>query len=305
MQMKMGFKRFNYSILAAAGLLLLNSGTVRAQLNLSMFQSNNQQLVEEAVQRGLMLVKQEYVVQDTVTGQKYGLNDQDDFGSWVSFCVLVKDGYVTSQRLIEPWKQDVQFQRRAGSLVPLRSSTSFRTVQDTQWQQASLLDPAEIFAMEDAGWVSVKDSCFAGEGFLLAESAGKREGWLVWLASDKADRDEWDAARLSLVSYRYQIDLSSENPMVESPKTDKSVIGGIYVEPVFDPIGVVRFELGGVLVKEGAAWQLLGVPEEYSQAVEETGALTPLTVSESDGASDANGDATDNQDNGKGKKRRK
>ena len=83
--------------------------------------------------------------------------------------------------------------------------------------------------MEDAGWVSVKDSCFAGEGFLLTESAGKREGWLVWLASDKADRDEWESARLSLVSYRYQIDLSSENPTVESPKTDKSVIGGIYV----------------------------------------------------------------------------
>ncbi len=52
-------------------------------------------LFEKSCSQGMILLRQEYQIEDTNTHQRYTLNNRSDFGSAISFAVLTEQGMIT------------------------------------------------------------------------------------------------------------------------------------------------------------------------------------------------------------------
>ena len=284
-------------------LLSGSAGSSFAQLfGTGIFSSSNQQLVEKAVQDGIVLLRQEYQLEDTLTMKRYTWDNRPEFGSAVSMCVLAENGYVVADRVLHPWESDSRFsQYRNTKYRPVLSKTYFRTVADSVYRAAGRPEPRfERNLSDDGGWVYAVDSLFGGKGFAADRASGEKDGWLVWLTADKDSED--DTAGLSLVTYRHKLTVeeSSERCEIPASTTLRSVIGGIYVVPQYRGIGEVVFALTGVVVPDGDRWQLLRIADSLSDdscAVEESeptpsddlqDALTP--VQQDDDSAETDGD---------------
>ena len=53
-------------------------------------------MVESSVRQGIMLISQEYQLEDTLTHKRYSLDNQEYFGKLNTFAVLTDNGIITS-----------------------------------------------------------------------------------------------------------------------------------------------------------------------------------------------------------------
>lgn len=249
-----------------------------------VFKSSETLLLEKTLSDGLLLIRQEYQLEDTLTLKRYTLDNRSDFGSVVSFAVLTEYGYITMNDIISPWERDSQYEQYNGSQYrPVLSKTLIRTVKDSTWCDAALISPQYVSQIKDSKWVEVQDSLYAG-GLSIDYSNGKKDGWIVWLTSEKNHND---SSALSLATYRQTLELSykdSDDIAIKSPNTNSNVFGGIYINPCFGRIGQIIFKVCGIIVKKNNSWVLLrctsGLSAEESFAEksdkDKTPALTPL-----------------------------
>ena len=81
-----------------------------AQWSQSIFNSPNQKMVEDAVKDGIILVRQNFQLKDTMTQQRYGRNHGDSFGSQYCIAAKVKSGLCVSKRFRNPWEYDDNYE---------------------------------------------------------------------------------------------------------------------------------------------------------------------------------------------------
>lgn len=260
---------------------------MHAQLGVNLFGSVNQQLIEDAVARGVLLVRQEYQLEDTVTLKRYTWDNQPEFGSSVSFCVLTENGYVISDKAIQPWEYDARFtQYRDSQYRPILSKTYCRTVKDSVYRAVGMLNLSQHQPLANKKWMRISDSLFNDKGFVLDSTVGEKDGWIVLLTAD--DPSQIDSTELSLVIYRHKLTVEAgvEQQDIPSVATQRHVVGGIYIEPQYRGIGEIVFALNGVLVHEEDSWQLLHINRVPGGAltVETQIPPTSLTPVESDTA---------------------
>lgn len=264
------------------GLLLGIAFGAAAQFSLGgLMRSSNQQFVEEALSQSLMVMRQEYQLEDTLTMQRYSWNKRREFGAAESFAVRTTTGYITHRDLLEPWQKDSHYAPyRGGNLRPVLTRTEVRTLKDSLWREVGIIAPMRQEPIENSSWCRVADTLFSQQGVRIELLMGEQEGWLVWLtASNEADLA---SANLSMVSYRHTLTLSQEKSSYEIPEpaAKEQPLGGIFVVPSFDGCGTITFLLQGVVVKEERGWSLhlLGetAPSEELATPIEEGELTPV-----------------------------
>jgi len=247
--------------------------------------SANQQLIENAVQGGIFLMEQHYLLRDTVTGECFGKNNQDSFGKVLSLGVKVKQGYCITNRAVCPWKYDADFKRYQGSIYhPFLSKSTYRELSDSCMAEIAITS----MPTDSVSCVFVADSVlFKGDGFELDDSCGKKRGWLVWITSEK-DMDVGDSVcSFSSVIYRKDMELveNQEEYPVEPSDFGQNVWGGIYVLPMQRGIGKLLFKLVGVLTKREDKWMMV-LPCQVTRELEEgakmdnENRLTPVCESE-------------------------
>lgn len=123
--------------------------------------------------------------------------------------------------------------------------------------------------------------CPAGthpDGLKIDSIPGAKNGWFVWLTSDKSLSD-LDSVRL--VSFRKEVEIPANGEVlsVEDPEIKEQVFGGIYVTPIQTGVGQLTLALSGVLVPQADGWVLDFPFLNKSEEIEEPKALTPITDS--------------------------
>ena len=258
---------------------LLPATLANAQLESFFPKSNNRQLVEKAVQKGIVLVKQDYQLEDTLTGNLYNWNNGTEFGSGISFLVNLEDGYVTTDRALSSWNYDEKFKDYKGKQFrPSNSRTSIMTISDTVWKvRSKVIAPFERKKLSDNLYYAKDTIAFEG-GFSRFSDYGKKETWIVWLQSK--DFDSNPNPRLSFSIYRREFTIDNHTKVydVDAPLGADDVIGGVMMEPVFDGFGRITFAVIGVIEKNGDKYSMsLVTPGESVVAgiSSQSGNLTP------------------------------
>lgn len=229
-----------------------------AQFGQNLFSSVNQQLIEQAVGDGIMLIRQEYQLEDTVTMKRYTWNNQPEFGNSQSFCVLTENGYIASNKVLEPWKYDSKYAKYKDSVYrPVLSKTYCRTISDDKYREVGCLSPIGPRTLLQDDWIYVCDSTFNKRGFISDTVSGEKNGWLIWLTINNVEKI--DTEQLTLVSYRHELSIEERKYIYEIPEptTQRHIIGGIYVEPKYLEIGRIEFALIGIVVNIDNKWHVI------------------------------------------------
>lgn len=257
---------------------LLPATMVKAQLGGLFPKSNNQQMIEKAVQKGIVLVKQDYQLEDTVSGNLYNWNNGTEFGSGISFLINLEGGYVTTDKVLSPWNYDSKFKDYSGKQYrPLHLRTSTMTVNDTAWQnQPKVISPMNVNKLSDNLFYA-QDTVSMEGGFSRFVKYGKKEAWIVWFQSK--DIDSESNPHLSFSVYRKEITIYNLTKAydIDEPLSAENVIGGVMLEPVYDGFGRITFAVIGIIEKNGDRYRMSLLPpgESVAAGVNPSNALTP------------------------------
>lgn len=256
-----------------------------AQWSQSMFNSPNQQLVEDAVRKGIVLVRQDYQLQDTLTNQKYGRNHETYFGTVYSIAAKLQNALSVSERFVSPWEYDSNFAQYNNShYQPIISKTMFRALSDSSYTELHY-NRNYIRALEEGIVYHVDSLSHPDRGFIVDRSIGEKEGWLVWVFA--SDTTQLSNESLSLVTYKHKVTLEEglNKYMVTQPGVSGHILGGIYVCPNITVIGTVDFLFEGLIVHDvNEQWQFYVFCETESGSTtlsdnlpEQGDELTPVT----------------------------
>lgn len=282
---RMQLKTFGFVMMLG----LMIGAKSQAQLAMS-FKSASQQLIEDAVKEGVLLYRQDYLLEDS-SGSRFTLDNQACVGKASGFCVLLDDGYVVPRSLLEPWKGDDVYEPYAGQYKAVVSASWRRSVEDARWVEAGILQARDKADLLSGTWCQAQDSLFRGKGFAIDAEPGRKEGWLVWLAADMATA--LDSAKLDMFIYRHALDIKpdADTCLVPALKAKQKVLGGVYLNPVFTGVGKVEFHLVGPVVQAGEQWVLLPLASFQTEPTKPA-VLTPVKDDEGTAEEPASGSST-------------
>ena len=231
------------------------------------------QFIEKAVAQGLVCIKQDFRLEDTIIGQDYNYgSDSDRFGGQTSFMVKLGNGFVIPDEILHPWDYDPNYPEfKNKQYVPFFNRTSLLKVSQNNWKELEIpFWPTEEGELAN-GLKYVKDEAVVSNGFHRFSGYGKKEAWVVWLflAENKASTE----THCEFVTKPIELTLEKGKKLykMEAPESKLPLLGGIVVEPVFNGVGRVDFALIGVIGKSDG---------EYNMAVIEPNMAEELVISE-------------------------
>ncbi len=229
---------------------------IDVQAQLAVRKSIATQWTEDAIIASLFQTKQSFCIKDNKTGDLYGLNNKEVFGTEISLAVKVKGGYVITDKAISPWAYNAKFATYRDNYTPVMvaseyaefgSATKFDTLDITQ---------SKLDEVQKSSLYIVKSDCFSSKGLTIDDTEGTKKGWVVWVCADK-DADMTKVITPELICYSYDIESNKSKAVKMDAPNGKNILGGIYVVPTFYEIGQVEFRLGGLLCEKDEQWSLV------------------------------------------------
>ena len=239
------------------------------------------QLIEKSIIDGLFLIKQDFQLEDTTTGNRYNWGDAKEFGGAASFMVRYGEGFITTEQIYAPWNYDENYPQYKGQKYkPVPFRTSFKKVGQSDWEVQSA--PLQ-FTLEGElanGLCLVKDKNVSTTGFVRAKGIGKKEVWVMWLMASEDEDGDASMGNGSFRTSQMTITLESGKKLYEmaAPSGSMKPIGGIVVEPVFKGVGQIELALVGVIANYNDKFQMALLGSDSSiDGDESTGSqnLTP------------------------------
>lgn len=250
-----------------------------------VFKSDNQQLIEESVEAGLVIVSQSYQLEDTVTHQRFGRYGKSEFGKGYSIGVRISNKLIVQNSVVTPWSADPNFERYKKSHLPVPYKGAIREYGDTIVHEMSMrndyidkLHNTELFTIRDST-INVK------QGFQLDTISGKKNGWLIWIVSDVSIEKSDSIHNESLMIYKSELSFSVDTceVSIKAPSTKRNVWGGIYVTPMQTSVGQITFYLSGIIQYKGNdMWSVVSpfIKESITPIKESLNDLTPVETIE-------------------------
>lgn len=231
--------------------------------------------VEKAFAQGLVAIRQDFQLEDTVTGKLYNFGDNKDrFGGQISFMVKLGNGIVIPDEIMRPWDFDPNYpEYKNKQYVPYINRTSLLKVSQSNWKELGIPFWPNIEAELANGLKYVIDEeskdaiteATTSSGFRRSSGYGKKEVWVVWLSLSEM--------QCEFVTKQMELTLEAGKKIykMEVPSSRLSLLGGIVVEPIYTGIGRVDFALVGIIGKTNG---------EYKMAVIEPNMAEEMLVSE-------------------------
>lgn len=244
--------------------------------------STNQQLIEDAVKSGLIIIHRQYQLQDVTaaTPSFFGWNNDLHFGDSYSLAVKTTEGYYIGGQAVHPWKYDNKFDEYQDNAqyAPVLSGSEYRQLSDTVYSSLPFKEQI-IKEISENRIYSVRDTVFGNQGFTTYISATDTiKGWLVWVVSGKPLAEN-SAQPLFCITYRSELVCKDDQLLYEinPPAIQTNILGGIYVVPEVTAIGQITFKLAGILHFEHEQWHIVRLNQ--TSAPSPQGGLTPIPSS--------------------------
>ena len=284
-------------IIVSIVVLIASLNCAVAQFSQSLFNSSSQQLVEQAVKGGIVLLRQDYQLLDTLSNTRYGWNHQEVFNSIYSVGFKVGSGYVVNERFVRPWNFDQRYHElRDTTYVPVISKTSCKSMVDTVYTDVKYNSDHKR-SIKDSLIYRVDSLVHERRGLRIDSSLGEKEGWLVWITS--ADSLLQENTQLSVVTYKHKITIEENKKEYALPKpaTSKNIMAGILVVPNNTQVGVLDFQIVGYAYQKDDWYvicdiEVATIPEQNNNV----SLLTPVSTDDEE--------AEDNSSSKKTKKRK-
>lgn len=212
-------------------------------------------LLESAISSSFFLSRQSFQVSDKKTGERYGLNNKNVFGTEFSLGIKVKNGYILTEKAIHPWKYNKKFETYKDNYDPVMYMSEYSEfAENTKYETLEILE-SKVNELLPSSLYFVAADCFLGKGLAVDYTEGKKDGWVVWACVDK-DADLNRSAKLKIISYSKTVDSNvNDSSNVDTPD-EQEVLGGIFVIPVNSEIGVIEFRISGIMVENNGKWNI-------------------------------------------------
>lgn len=226
----------------------------------TLYLSSNQQFVEQAIKGSTFVIKQAYQLEDSISGQRFGRYGNTDFGTSTALAVRTRNGIMVSSEIFRPWSKDINYKKYKNTHIPVLTTTSQIELGDSIWNELNM--PYNSIRDLKSRITIINDSIYdASDGFFIKQYDKPIEGWMIWFSNDSVIEKYEGRNNPELKIYKNTIEFNPDtiSYTVEQPKSTKEIWGGIFVVPQQTSIGVIQFNLAGVLLRsdEGDVWELL------------------------------------------------
>lgn len=244
----------------------------------TLFMSDNQKLVEQAIKGGLFIVRQTYQLEDTTTHQRFGRYGNPAFGQATSLAVRSADGCIIASAVLSPWESDDNFARYRDSHRPILSRAYSMELGDTAKTPISITTDTIVSLLRG---LSIMQDTISG-GFESRYYQDPTDGWTVWVSGDSTINDYQGLQEPTLTIIRRSIEFGPDSVSyaVAPPQVQRKIWGGIFVVPEQTEIGQITFYLGGVMIMDKATGSWVVIPmkmQEVTRASVGENELTPLS----------------------------
>lgn len=258
------------------------NAVAQPSFSIASLTSSNQQLIEDAVAPGLLIVHRQYRLQDVTaaTPSFFGWGGGPHFGSAYSLAVKTAEGYYIGHSAVCPWDYDAKYDeyRNNEQYAPVLSGSEYRQLGDTVFSPLPFRD-IPVTEISENRVYAMQDTVFGNKGFVDAAAAGAVKGWVVWVTAEKPLAEN-PAQPLSCIIYRSELTFESGKQLYEinPPAIQTNVLGGVYVMPEVTDVGQFTFKLCGVLHFENNKWHIVSLSNTPATEALQTphGGLTPV-----------------------------
>lgn len=252
-------------------LLILIVLPISAQIFNFSLRTNNQQLIDKALEGAFVKINQSYELCDTVSDEHFGRNEKDYFSIIPFIGIETERGFVFPTATMTPWTFDNDFNEYKGQYKPIVTHSQLSLLNSPQNAVRAL--NSNISGEKVTERLSLlNDSVQSFRGLMVDSIPGLKEGWLIWLTSE-TDIVENDSVKFISIKKDIEVPIDGEYLRVERPDLSGTVYGGIYVTPVQTGVGQLAFTLTGIMVLDDEGW-IIDFP--FIKAPKQAMTLTPI-----------------------------
>lgn len=245
-------KRFIFTIVT----LLIAVTVTSAQGFFERGGSPNQNFIEEALSDAFLVVRVEFQLEDTVSHERFNIEGKSFFGFSDGLCIKTAKGWIAPTSTVTPWKNNLEVRQFPG-YKPVLSTISTLSSADTVWSQVTKPSIEKAEAVPGTSYSCVPDLSAFGPGLVCSGLDEKTDGWIVWVTRS--------GNRISLTTYSHHVTAADSTTFGIGRKVvPEGVVGGFYVKPVYPSVGVIRFELVGLMDKGVDGWKVVPFANEVS-----------------------------------------
>lgn len=206
--------------------------------------SSDQQLIEGAIDGCFFDISQSYRIIDPKTNQIFGRNGNNAFGTVASFGVKTIIGFCIPDMVVHPWNYDSNFAKYKGLYTPVTYKYQIKDSTD-------IVIDSLIVDKDDTLLHFVNDSTLVGKGLTFNSTKGDLHGWLVWRVEPQENAPKY-------IIYKKDLNFTDNARQydIEKPGCSFQLSGAIYIIPRQQGIGVLQFDLAGVVYPQNGKWVL-------------------------------------------------
>lgn len=234
--------------------------------------SESQQLLNESLKDVICFLHLEYQLEDTVSHERFNVEEKDYFGCAEGLCIKTEKGWVATNDLAAPWISNPDLKKFPGH-IPYISSASFLSPSDSVWNDVALPNRFTSDSIDGTVFSIVNDTVSFPSLMTFGGSSKPSNGWIAWVS--KKDNH---------ISVRYQSHsvAESDSTNILRPIVSENVIGAFYVVPHYPAPGVIKFELAGLVDYKDSDWRLIlfGGSSQNLVPVEDKPRLVPAKQGE-------------------------
>lgn len=224
--------------------------------------TESQDMVATTIRNSIFLIKQSYLLQDSINNENFGLNGENEFGHSVSWGIKVKGGYCFFDIAEKPWEYDDGYTQYRGKYVPKKCGTQYVELEDSVTHQIKESHNSKTIFPSKA-YYKTDSITFQNKGFVTDFSLGYKKGWIVWLTSEHSLTELSFQDSISYIIYKKEITVDEKRYCeIETPLSERKMLGGFYLIPKQTTIGELTFFLTGLLVPDkDNKWNII-IPSE-------------------------------------------
>jgi hypothetical protein len=219
---------------------------------------SNNPLIEKIASNGVFVISQSYQLEDSL-GKFFGLAGKKEFGSDTSIGVMIKNGYLLTNRTRVPWEYDQAFKKVRRKYIPQLFPTQYSEIANEARYDSIYYDASKLSTVFPDEWYALRSDIFFNDGFTTGHASSETKGFLIWILKPSTLDFIASTALNFIVNPTTLIETEDRSNIynIPVPETQDEILGAIYLVPEITGVGRVDYILHGISIKDEYSWGLV------------------------------------------------